>query len=142
MTPMPTPKTVEERREISRRNGRKSKGPKTDEGKKQSRMNAFRHGMRAETVPMPNEDPDLAAARGAAWNDYYQPDSPGAQHLVNECARATLVSDRCQRAHDAALADQIGAAGKRWDEERADRVANSWAQLRDDPAEAIAGLET
>jgi hypothetical protein len=36
--------------EANRRNARMSTGPRTEEGKRQSRRNAFRHGLTAETV--------------------------------------------------------------------------------------------
>ena len=36
--------------EANRRNARSSTGPNTDEGKRQSRRNAVRHGLCAETV--------------------------------------------------------------------------------------------
>ena len=49
--------TKAQRAEVSRQNGRKSRGPKTDEGKRRSRTNAVKHGMRAEVLPLPNEDP-------------------------------------------------------------------------------------
>ena len=38
------------RAEASRQNGRRSRGPKTSEGKNRSRRNALKHGLRAETL--------------------------------------------------------------------------------------------
>ena len=36
--------------EANRRNALRSTGPKTEEGKRQARLNAVRHGLTAETV--------------------------------------------------------------------------------------------
>jgi hypothetical protein len=102
--------TTEQRSEINRRNGQKSQGPKTDEGKARSRQNATKHGLRAEVLAMPHEDPSIVNARAQSWNEYYQPSSPAAQHLVNECVRATIMSDRCHKFHDAMLAKQVREA--------------------------------
>jgi hypothetical protein len=44
--------------EANRRNAQKSTGPKTEEGKRQSRRNAMRHGLCAETVIETVEDVD------------------------------------------------------------------------------------
>ncbi|MEO8656816.1 MAG: hypothetical protein ABI693_00005, partial [Bryobacteraceae bacterium] len=46
-----TPKQVE----TSRANGTKSKGPKTQEGKDISKMNAFKHGYYGEFILLPGE---------------------------------------------------------------------------------------
>ena len=44
--------------EANRRNALKSTGPRTDTGKEQSRRNAVRHGLTAETVVDVLEDPE------------------------------------------------------------------------------------
>jgi hypothetical protein len=52
--------------EANRRNAQKSTGPITDEGKQQSRCNAVRHGLTAETVIGALEDAEDYKAFEAA----------------------------------------------------------------------------
>jgi hypothetical protein len=57
--------------EANRRNALLSTGPKTDQGKRQSRRNAFRHGLTAETVIDGLEDSeDYRAFEVAVIADY------------------------------------------------------------------------
>jgi hypothetical protein len=57
--------------EANRRNAQLSSGPVTEEGKKQSRQNAVRHGLSAETVINALEDAeDYAAFEMAITADY------------------------------------------------------------------------
>jgi hypothetical protein len=57
--------------EANRRNARMSTGPRTEEGKRQSRRNAFRHGLTAETVIEVLEDiEDYQAFEAAIIADY------------------------------------------------------------------------
>ena len=57
--------------EANRRNAQHSTGPVTEEGKKQSRQNAVRHGLTAETVIDALEDAeDYAAFELAVTADY------------------------------------------------------------------------
>ena len=44
--------------ESNRRNALRSTGPKTEAGKQRSSKNAVRHGLTAETVIEPLEDPE------------------------------------------------------------------------------------
>src|SRR5262249_14555193 len=135
--------TAEQRAEISRQNGRQSKGPVSAAGKSRSRANSLRHGLRAEVLPLPNEDPEKVAAREQAWNEYYRPQSPAAQHLVTECVRATLLADRAHAFHAAALSDQVRQAEQRFDIEQDDRVQRltELLSLDDDPASVVRLLE-
>src|SRR6185312_3730451 len=50
--------TAAERAEISRRNGSRSKGPTSPEGKRRSSLNALKHGMTAQTTVLPGESPE------------------------------------------------------------------------------------
>ena len=54
--PMTVQTTQPDRAEISRRNGSKSRGPQSAEGKTRSRMNALKHGMTARIPVLPGED--------------------------------------------------------------------------------------
>src|SRR3954454_16817199 len=131
----------EERAEVSRRNGAKSRGPKTEAGRAASSRNSTKHGMRAKVTVMANETPEVVAARVAEWDDHYRPQSPAARHLVTQCVAATLLSDRCQLAHDAALADQVDEAAKGWDHARCAEVADAWNGLARDPKVAITSMQ-
>lgn len=91
--------------EVARRNARRSTGPRTEAGKARARLNALKHGLRAERVTLPHEPPGRAAAIAADWDGHYHPQSPAARHLLNECARARLLADRLDR-YLAAAADQ------------------------------------
>ena len=53
--------------EANRRNCLKSTGPRTSAGKDRSRLNAVKHGARAETLVLPGEDPQALEERREAW---------------------------------------------------------------------------
>src|SRR5439155_5487928 len=98
-----------------KRNAARSTGPRSASGKKIASMNSLKHGLRADSHALPNENPHVAAQRADAWDSFYRPASPAAQHLVNECVRATLLSDRIDRYHCAALSEQIRDAERGYD---------------------------
>ena len=67
----------------NRANARRSTGPNTNDGKSRSRMNAWKHGLRAEKVVIAGEDAeDLQAIQRALWEEH-QPE-PGMESLLVE----------------------------------------------------------
>jgi hypothetical protein len=72
--------------EANRRNALASTGPKTEYGKQQSRRNAIKHGLTAEIVIEPLEDPEEYRVFEAAIVAEYLPHSPVEQELVHRLA--------------------------------------------------------
>jgi hypothetical protein len=68
--------------EANRRNGRRSTGPVTEEGKQRSRCNAVRHGLMAETVIGALEDADDYKAFEAAVIAAYEVQTAVERELV------------------------------------------------------------
>jgi hypothetical protein len=68
--------------EANRRNGLRSTGPRTEEGKQRSRLNAVRHGLTAETVVGSLEDAEDYQAFEAAIISDYDPETAVARELV------------------------------------------------------------
>ncbi|HEY2158138.1 MAG TPA: hypothetical protein VGH33_21090, partial [Isosphaeraceae bacterium] len=84
----------EKQRQASRTNGSKSKGPITPEGKNTSKFNGLKHGLRAEHVILPGEDPAAFEAERQAWIDDWKPPSHTRAVLVE---RAAVASWRLRR---------------------------------------------
>jgi hypothetical protein len=86
------------RAEASRRNGARSRGPKTPEGKARSARNALKHGLRAEKyVVLPDEDAVEFAALETALIDELAPQGVLQRILVGRIARAAWRLDRAER---------------------------------------------
>ena len=57
MNPHPSASALKEARvAINRKNAARSTGPRTEEGKKRSSLNALRHGLTGQTVVLPEDD--------------------------------------------------------------------------------------
>lgn len=60
--------------EANRRNALRSTGPRTPRGKQQSRLNAVRHGLTAQTVLLPGDDPSAYEALRADIHSRLRPE--------------------------------------------------------------------
>src|ERR671922_1015886 len=70
--------------EASRRNGAKSRGPNTPEGKAIAAANSLRHGLTARALLLTNEDPELYHKLAQAYYDKFQPIDDVERDLVDE----------------------------------------------------------
>jgi hypothetical protein len=86
------------RAEASRRNGARSKGPKTPEGKAHASRNALKHGLRAEHhVVVEGASPEAFAAFEAALLDDLAPEGALQTLLAGRIARAAWRLERAER---------------------------------------------
>jgi hypothetical protein len=99
---MPSPKKIT----ANQRNARRSTGPRTDAGKAQSRLNAFRHGLAIPSAALPELASDVAhltqAIAGAAA------DAPLVRDAALRVAEAALDVLRARHARTLPLARQRG----------------------------------
>jgi cysteinyl-tRNA synthetase len=79
---MSTPSRIE----INRANSQHSTGPKTEAGKKQSSLNALRHGLTGQIVVMPTEDLEAYQSHLNSFTDEYHPQGATESHLVQALA--------------------------------------------------------
>jgi hypothetical protein len=99
------------RAEASRKNGAKSRGPKTEEGKARSGQNALKHGMRAQKhLVLPDEDGAEFAALEAALVEELAPVGALQRMLARRVAVAAWRLARADRI-EAALFQERDAAG-------------------------------
>ena len=70
--------------DAARRNGAKSNGPKTPEGKAISSANSLRHGMTAKCILLTNEDPEAYTKLAEAYYEKFQPADDVERDLVDE----------------------------------------------------------
>ena len=81
-----TKMSVPHRTIINRSNSQHSTGPKTPAGKKQSSLNALRHGLTGQIVVMPTEDLAAYQLHLASFTDEYHPQGATEANLVQALA--------------------------------------------------------
>ena len=90
--------------DATRRNGAKSNGPKTPEGKAISSGNAVRHGMTAKAILLTNENPEAYTKLAEAYYEKFQPADDVERDLVDEMVVAKW-RQRRDWSNEAALFD-------------------------------------
>jgi hypothetical protein len=108
--------------EANRRNSQKSCGPKTESGKSRSKLNAVKHGMRAATLVLLDEDAQALEDRKADWTASLLPRGAAEQRIVDDAVEYSWLRDRARRAQEARLATNIVNAGVDENMREADEV--------------------
>jgi hypothetical protein len=78
--------SIPHRTKINRANAQHSTGPKTEAGKKQSSLNALRHGLTGQIVVMPTEDLQAYQSHLKSFTDELNPSGAIEAHLVQALA--------------------------------------------------------
>ena len=91
----------------SRANGRLGKGPKTDQGKRTSSLNALDHGFSAQFAFLPSEDPLEYQAHHDAYREYYRSTDDANRAVVAEIADLNWRLRRAPAFEAAVLAEEI-----------------------------------
>ena len=72
------------RADVNRANAQHSTGPRTEAGKQRSSLNSLRHGLTAQTVVLPSENPAAYESHCRQFLAEYQPATPTETQLVQE----------------------------------------------------------
>ena len=126
--------------DANRKNAQKSTGPKSPDGKDVTKFNGLKHGLRAEHVVLPGEDPAAFDAELKGWADDWNPQSQTRAVLVERAASASWRLRRCVRAEAARLGEVAAGAAARFDARARAFVAEAAADLDTDPVAALARL--
>jgi hypothetical protein len=127
---------TEAQREASRINGSRSRGPATEEGKRNSRRGGLRDGRFAESVAPDDWAADLEA-KAASYEQTFRPRNAHERELVQTAALAQVRVERLQRVELAAGSTRVRAATRDWDHARADAADALLGRLDAEPLRAV-----
>jgi hypothetical protein len=117
----------------NRANAAKSTGPRSEEGKKKSRLNGLTHGLRAETAVLPGEDGGRLQDRIDAWAVDLDARTEAEHYAVAAAARASWRMDRAVAADTAAVTRRMIDVEEGFDDRLAIEVDKLAERLHGEP---------
>jgi hypothetical protein len=119
--------------DANRINAQKSTGPRTPEGKAQSRRNGLLHGLTAKTCMLDGEDPEALTGIHADLSDKYHPQDTEEDFLVERMAKARCRYNRIMPLEAAIFNIRltVDQAPKEVVEALSQEGQRAWAYLRD-----------
>jgi hypothetical protein len=130
----------EQKRLANQRNAQKSTGPKTEEGKAQSRRNAWKHGLTGEGIVVSRPDKVRIKARVAELSGHLQPIDPLEKILVARVAASSVRLEKCVTKEAAENTKCQKRAIKRWQAKHQKGLNAAVERVEQRPAEAVAAL--
>ena len=104
--------TTAAQRKANKQNAQHSTGPRTDEGKKRTSLNALKHGFRAKDPLIPGEDPDHYYRHSAELENELQPATPLEETLVEQIVDITWRLKRFARIEAAVVNELYDSAAE------------------------------
>jgi hypothetical protein len=83
--------------EANQRNAQRSTGPRTEEGKEQSRRNALTHGMTGAGIVLAEDVEEAIHERFEQWAQEFGPATPYQRFLVEQIALNSVRLEQCSR---------------------------------------------
>jgi hypothetical protein len=123
--------------EANRQNAQKSTGPKTDEGKEQSRANSLKHGLAGAGIVNTREDDADYAQKLELYREHVGPGDELEEDLVRNMAMASTRLERCRRQELAGVAGRKRKVFRSWQERRVKEFNEVWDQLGEGVAPAV-----
>jgi hypothetical protein len=117
----------------NRRNAKRSTGPRTPEGKANSRKNAMIHGLTGKGVVLPAEVAAKAEERKKSWVATYRPVNSTETDAIEAAAIAMTQLDHAFHEEQAARTRALIRAETGWDADRDAAAGRLGARLRLDP---------
>jgi len=103
----------DKQREASRRNGAKSTGPKTAEGKKTSALNSFKHGVYSDAILFSCEDSEGLEELRQAFHNRFQPRDIAEDAIIEELVHAQWRTQRMQILQTSTIELEVGPTTKK-----------------------------
>jgi hypothetical protein len=104
--------------EANRINAQRSTGPRSPEGKEQSRRNALKHGLAGAGVVLPEDEDKAVERRKVEWHSAFRPGNVFEEWLTEQIVVASVQIDRCQHQERALRAELAVRASTSWDDDR------------------------
>jgi hypothetical protein len=125
--------------DANRLNSQRSTGPRTEQGKMNSRANSLKHGLCASVV-VP-EDPELIRRRSREFHEVLKPQNEVQVWMADHAALYSIRIDHCEKIEQQ-VRDKIALRAElTWDEDRRSEAEVLVRSLGKNPAETINALQ-
>jgi hypothetical protein len=126
----------------NQKNAQLSTGPKTDEGKAQSRANALQHGLAGAGIVTLDDDQEKIAKRLSSWRSNYMIATQEDEWQFNEYVVNSVRIDRCHLQEAVLITNQADRAELCWDIDRRVNAEEIGDALKRKPARTVSRLRT